>query len=116
MFITSHIHKWVLFLLSLCLFILYGAISPLISSIILGTYRPREFIFQCPVFLCFHTVHGVLKARILKWFAIPFSSGPILSDLSTTTPLSWVAPESQRTDGSNPLDHSLVELSETISA
>ena len=24
----------------------------------------------------FHTVHGVLKARILKWFAIPFSSGP----------------------------------------
>ena len=20
----------------------------------------------------FHTVHGVLKARILKWFAIPF--------------------------------------------
>ena len=27
-------------------------------------------------FLSFHTVHGVLKARILKWFAIPFSSGP----------------------------------------
>ena len=24
----------------------------------------------------FHTVHGVLKPRILKWFAIPFSSGP----------------------------------------
>ena len=23
-----------------------------------------------------HTVHAVLKARILKWFAIPFSSGP----------------------------------------
>ena len=22
------------------------------------------------------TVHGVLKARILKWFAIPFSSEP----------------------------------------
>ena len=28
------------------------------------------------IFLPFHTVHGVLKARILKWFAIPFSSGP----------------------------------------
>ena len=27
----------------------------------------------------FHTVHGVLKARILKWFAIPLSSGPHLS-------------------------------------
>ena len=26
--------------------------------------------------LPFLTVHGVLKARILKWFAIPFSSGP----------------------------------------
>ena len=24
----------------------------------------------------FHTVHGVLKARILKWFATPFPSGP----------------------------------------
>ena len=23
-----------------------------------------------------HTVHGVLKARILKWFTIPFSRGP----------------------------------------
>ena len=43
---------------------------------LLDTYRPREFIFQCPVFLLFHTVHGVLKAGILKWFAIPFSSGP----------------------------------------
>ena len=29
-----------------------------------------------PIFLPFHTVHGVLKARILKWFAIPSSSGP----------------------------------------
>ena len=28
------------------------------------------------IFLPFHTVHGILKARILKWFAIPFSSGP----------------------------------------
>ena len=33
-------------------------------------------MFHCPIFLPFHTVHGVLKARILKWFAIPFSSGP----------------------------------------
>ena len=28
------------------------------------------------IILPFHTVHGVVKARILKWFAIPFSSGP----------------------------------------
>ena len=32
--------------------------------------------FQCLIFLPFHTVHGVFKARILKWFAVPFSSGP----------------------------------------
>ena len=38
----------------------------LISSSILGTYWPGEFIFQCSIFLPFHTVHGVLKARILK--------------------------------------------------
>ena len=31
---------------------------------------------QYPVTLPFHTVHGVLKARILKWFSIPFFSGP----------------------------------------
>ena len=73
--ITSHIHNWVLFLLWLLLFILSGVISPLISRSILGTYRPGKFIFQCPIILPFHTVHGVLKARILMWFAIPFSSG-----------------------------------------
>ena len=136
---SRHIHNWVLFLLWLFLFILSGVISPLFFSSILGTYQPGEFIFQCHIFLPFHTVngvlkarilsglpfviywiidyhaslppcnrvlhssscpmflpfdtvHGVLKARILKWFAIPFSSGPILSDLSTMACLSWVAP------------------------
>ena len=27
-------------------------------------------------FLPFHTVHGVLKARMLKWFTTPFATGP----------------------------------------
>ena len=36
-----------------------------------------EFLFQYPIILPFHTVHGVLKSRILKGFAIPFSSGPV---------------------------------------
>ena len=40
-------------------------------------YWPGEFLFQYPIILPFHTVHGVIKARILKWFAIPFSSGPL---------------------------------------
>ena len=74
--ITSHIHSWVLFLLWLHPVILSGVISPLISSSKLGTYWPGEFLFQYPIILPFHTVHGVLKARILKFFAIPFSSGP----------------------------------------
>ena len=89
--ITSHIRSWVMFLLWLCLFILSGVISLLFFSSILGTYSPEEFVFQCPVFLRFHTVHGVLRARLLKWFAIPFSSDHILSELSTMTRLSWVA-------------------------
>ena len=32
--------------------------------------------FNVIIFLSFHTVYGVLKARILKWLAIPVSSGP----------------------------------------
>ena len=70
------LHCWVFFLLWLHPFILSGVISPLISSSTLGTYWPGEFLIQYPIILPFHTVHGVLKARILKWFAIPFSSGP----------------------------------------
>ena len=54
----------------------FCSFSPLISCSVLGTYRPGVFIFQCPIFLPLHTVHEVLKARILKWFVIPFSSGP----------------------------------------
>ena len=71
---TSHIHNWVLFLLWLCFFILSGVFS-FFSRIILHTYRPGEFIFQCHIFLPFYTVHGVLKARILKQLGFPFSSG-----------------------------------------
>ena len=74
--ITSPIYNWVLVLLWLHPFFLSGVIFPLISSSILGPYQPGEFIFHCPIFLPFHTVHGVLKARILKWFAFPFSHGP----------------------------------------
>ena len=35
-----------------------------------------SFIFQCHMFSPFHTARGVLRVRILKWFAIPFSNGP----------------------------------------
>ena len=76
------------------LFNLSGVISPQISNNISGTYRPGEFLFQHPIILPFHTVHGVLKARILKWFAIPSPVEHVLSDLSTMTHPSWVAPHS----------------------
>ena len=72
-FTRRHIHNWALFLLWLSLFIPFGAISLLFCSSILGTYLPGGFIFQCHIFLSFHTVHGVLKVRILKRFAILFS-------------------------------------------
>ena len=89
--ITSHIHNSALFSLWLHLFILSGAISPLFYSSLLGTYGLGYFILQCHIFLHFHTVHGVLKARILKWFAIPFSLDHVLSELCITTCPSWVA-------------------------
>ena len=95
--ITNHVHSWVLFLLWLHPFLLSGVISgvisPLISSSILGTYWPGEFLFQHPIILPFHTVHGVLKARILKWFAIPFSNGPHSVRSLHHAHLSWVAPQ-----------------------
>ena len=78
--ITSPIRNWVLFLLWLHPFILSGVIFPLITSSILGTYWPGEFIFQ--VILPFLAVHGVPKARI--WSGLPFPSpvDHILSDPS----------------------------------
>ena len=52
-YITSHIQNWVLFLLWLHPFILSGAICPLISSSILGTYRARELSFSILSFCLF---------------------------------------------------------------
>ena len=62
--INSHIHSWALFLLWLCLFILSGVISPLFSSSILGTYWSGEFLFQYPIILPFHAVHGKVQAAV----------------------------------------------------
>ena len=70
--IPSHIHNWVLFLLCLCLFILFGVRSPLISSSILGTYWPGDFIFQCPIFLPF--ILFMWFSRQEYWSGLPFPS------------------------------------------
>ena len=82
------------------------AFSPLISSSLLGTCQPGEFIFQYPIFLPFHTVQGVLKARILKWFSIPSPVDHILSELSTMTHLYWVALPG--------MTHSFIELEKSV--
>ena len=44
----------------------------------IGHLQIGEFIFQCHIFLPFHTSHVVLKVRMLKCFATPFFSAPDL--------------------------------------
>ena len=105
-FITSHIHNWVLLLFWLSLFILSGVISPLTSSSILGTYRPEEFIFQSPIFLPFHTVHGVLRQEYWSGFPFPSPVDHVLSELSTMTCPSWVVLHG--------MAHSFTELDKTV--
>ena len=89
------------------LFILSGIISPLISSSILGTYRPGEFIFQCPLSFClFILFMGFSKQEY--WSSSPFPSpvDHILSELCTMTRLSWVALHS--------MAHSYIELYKAV--
>ena len=67
-----------------------------------------------PIFLPFHTLPEVLKARILKWFAIPFSSGPhfvrtLYQDLS-----SWVALQGMA-NSSIELDKAVVHVIRLVS-
>ena len=54
----------------------------------------------------FHIVHGVFKAGILKWFAIPFSSAPHFVRTLTVTHLSWVALHG--------MAHSYIELDKAV--
>ena len=56
-----------------------------------------------------NTVHGVLKARILKWFVIAFSSGPHFVRTLHHDPSvfgSWVALHS--------MAHSFMELDKAV--
>ena len=88
--ITCHIHNWVLCLLWLHLFILPGVISPLISSSMLGSYRPGEFIFQCPVFLPLILFMVFSRQEYCSGLPFPSPVDHILSDLSTMTSQSWM--------------------------
>ena len=104
--ITSHIHNWVLFLLCLHPFILSGAISPLISSSILGTYQPGEFNFQYPIFCLFILFMGFSRQKY--WSGLPFPSpvDHILSELFTMTRPSWVALHG--------MAHSFIEIDKAV--
>ena len=90
----------------LCLSILSGVISLLFSSSILGTYWPGEFIFQCHIFLPFHTVMGFSRQEY--WSGLPFCLpvDHILSELSTMTHPSWVALQS--------MAYSFIELDKAV--
>ena len=104
--ITTHIHSWVLFLLWLHPFILSGVISPLISNSILGTYWPRDFIFQCPIFCLFILFMGFSRQEY--WSGLPFPSpvDHVLSELFTMTCPSWVALHG--------MAHSFIELDKAV--
>ena len=92
-FTTRHIHSWVSFPVWPSLFILSGSISSHPSHFFSSMLEkhdknPLGFICQCHIFLPFHTVCEVLEERILEWFAIPFSNGPLF--VNSDYP-SWVA-------------------------
>ena len=94
-FTTRHIHTdhrfcfgpATSFFLELLIIILHS--SPVTS--ILDTFQLVGLIFQCHIFLLFHTVHGVLMARRLEWFAISSSTGPHFVRILHYCHLSWVA-------------------------
>ena len=57
----------------------------------MDTFGPGGSSSGCHIFLLFHTVHEVLEAGMLEWFAIPSSTDHTLSELSTMTCPCWVA-------------------------
>ena len=58
------------------------------------------------IFLPFHTAHGVLKARILKWLPFPSPVDHVLSELSAMTRPSWVVLHG--------MAHSFIELDKAV--
>ena len=97
----SHSQLLILFLLWLHLFILSGVISPLISSNILGTYRPGEFLFQCPIILPFHTYYNISHLK----YSVQFS--PLAQPC-----LTLCDPMNRSTPGL-PVHHQLPEFTQT---
>jgi len=76
----SHPQLGIVFALGPSLHFFWSYFSTAVQNI--GHSQPGEFLFQYPTILSFHTAHGVLKARILKWFAIPSPVDHILNEAS----------------------------------
>ena len=58
------------------------------------------------MFLLFHAIPGVLKARILNWFANPVSSGSHFVRTLTMTRLFWVVLQG--------MAHNVIELDKGV--
>ena len=78
-----------------------GTISispPLFPSSILDTFGPGGLLFRCPIFLSLYTVHEILMASILGWFAVTSSRiYTILYVVSAVCVYQSQAPESSTT-------------------
>ena len=112
---TRHVHSWASLPLWPSLFILSAAISLLLPSGILYTFWPGGLIFRCHIFLPFLSAHGVLKVRILEWFAISSSSGPCFIRAFHHDRLPWVALHSMAynfIESHKPLHHDKVVIHE----
>ena len=103
-FATRHIHNWTLFPLWLSSFH-SGAIS-CSSPVAYWTPTYMGVHLSVSYLLPVCTVRGVLKAWMLRWFAIPFSSDPCFIRLSTMTHLSRVALHG--------MAHSFIELGKVV--
>ena len=90
--ITNHIHNSVLFLLWLCLIVVSGIISPLISSSIYWAPTNLGSSSFCVVSF-YHFLLFMGFSRQEYWSGLPFPSpvDHVLSDLSTMTLTSLVA-------------------------
>ena len=62
------------------------------SSSSVAYWTPTDLGGSTYSIISFHTVYGVLKARILKWFAIPFFNGPCFVTNLHHDPSIWGAP------------------------
>ena len=101
--ITSHIHNWVLFLLWLHPFLLSGVISPE------AYWAPTDLGSSSFSVLSFCLVILFMRfSRQEYWSGLPFPSlvDHILSELSTMTRPSWIAPRG--------MAHSFTELEKAV--